>query len=82
MANESVIVNVFCANLRRTRKLRGITQVGMAKTLGITQASYSSLERGLYSPSLTQVSKVAEALQTPIVQLLTPQGEKAVAAAS
>jgi len=82
MAADSIIVNVFRENLRRLRKLSGITQVDMAARLGVTQGAYSKLERGDFVPTIVTVAKVAESLGTQPSALLTPAGKNFTGAAS
>lgn len=75
MVAKSVLLNVFCENLRRFRKGKGVTQVDMAKRLGIRQGAYSSLERGVFAPTITTIEKVAQALDVSPTDLLLPQAK-------
>lgn len=72
MASDSVIVNIFCENLRRLRKINGVTQIDMATRLGMTQSSYSKLERGSFAPTIVTVARVAESLGASPDELLSP----------
>lgn len=72
MATKSVLLNILCENLRRSRKARGVTQVDMAQRLGIKQSAYSEIERGVCSPTLTTIEKLASALSIAPADLLKP----------
>jgi len=47
--------------LRATRAVLGITQLEMAKRLGISEDTYRGMERNLYSPSALVMRKLSEA---------------------
>ncbi|MHB8139924.1 MAG: helix-turn-helix domain-containing protein [Vulcanimicrobiaceae bacterium] len=48
--------------LLEIRKSKGLTQRGLAKAAGISQALVAELERGKHPPSATSLSKLASAL--------------------
>jgi transcriptional regulator with XRE-family HTH domain len=48
--------------LSESRKKSGITQVGLAKKLGMTQSAYSKLERGELRLDLIQVRQICTAI--------------------
>lgn len=72
MTRRTVLVNIFCTNLRRIRKEKGVTQVEMAARLGVSQASYSYLERGGYAASLETIERVSSAIGIAAFELLVP----------
>lgn len=53
---------VFGQNLRRLRHERGFSQEDLAHQAGIDRTYVSALERGVYSASITMISKLAEVL--------------------
>ena len=61
----------FCRNLRARRIEAGLTQVDLAKRLGVSQPSVAQLETGEYVPSLDIVDRVAKALRVPPETLLS-----------
>lgn len=59
-------------NVRQLREGRGLTQEQMAKIAGIPRATWSNLESGSANPTLAVLTKVANALQTRLEELLSP----------
>lgn len=53
-------------SLKKIRKLKGLTQVDLAKKAGITQTSYSQIENGLNKPRKETLERIARALDIPI----------------
>jgi len=60
----------FGTNLKALRKRRGMTQLQVALAAGITQSHYSLIERGLVSPTMQTVTKLADALGVDFRRLL------------
>ena len=58
--------------LRNARKVKGLTQVDVATTLGVTQGAVRQWEAGATSPSAGNLSKVAALLDIPVAELLAP----------
>ena len=57
------------------RLRRGLSQAGLARRSGLTQAGISQLERGIRAPSLRTVHRLCEVLDTTWRQLLErPEG--------
>jgi transcriptional regulator with XRE-family HTH domain len=56
--------------LIRLRKLSGLTQVDVAKLLGISQGTYAHYERGFRRIPLERIPRIAEALNTNEEDLL------------
>jgi len=63
---------LFRQNMRARRKELGMSQVDLAKAMGVNQPYVSQLESGERSPQLETIAKVAEALSTTPDALLTP----------
>lgn len=57
----------------RLRMLRGLTQAQLAEMVGTRQPSIARLENGSNSPSLSFLSKIAEALNAKIEFKLVPE---------
>jgi transcriptional regulator with XRE-family HTH domain len=57
--------------LRRLREVNGLTQVELAKKVGVTQSYIAQLESGRkISPSLEMLKKLAKALDVPVATLM------------
>lgn len=57
-------------NVRQLREGRGLTQQQIAKIAGIPRATWSNLESGTANPTLAVLTRVADALQTRLEELL------------
>ena len=57
-------------DVRQARQRVGISQKGLARKVGITQAFLSEVETGTKSPSLLTAAKLARALGCTIDELL------------
>lgn len=55
---------VLAYKIRKAREIADITQVGMAKALGISQQQYSQLEKGETKVTVERLEKIAEILGT------------------
>ena len=60
-------------NVRRTRKLRGLTQEQFAEKSGFSQQYLSSLENGRRNPSVITLYEIAVALDVRPGDLLRPR---------
>lgn len=65
----------FAALLRRCRRLRGLTQRGLAARSGLCHSSVTNLEAGLYAPMSITVIELAHALSVDTTQLWPGSGE-------
>lgn len=70
MSSPSDVTQVFKANLRKLRELRGMTQAQMGSKAGIGAASISHFETGQRAPSLDSLVKLADALRVTVDTLL------------
>lgn len=52
--------------IEEIRKQKGINQDELAKTLGVSRQTISSLERGRYNPSITLAHKIAKLFELKI----------------
>jgi len=60
----------FGARVRELRKARGLTQHALAESAGIDRKTVNRIENTRYSPTLTNVFAIAEALHVPANRLL------------
>ena len=64
------VVQLLGANVRRYRKLKGMTQEQLALEVGMERSYISDLERGTRNPSVRALGRLAEALSVAPMQLL------------
>lgn len=64
------MVQLLGANVRRYRKLKGMTQEQLALEVGMERSYISDLERGTRNPSVRALGRLAEALSVSPMQLL------------
>ena len=57
------VVEVLGANVRRYRKLAGISQEELSHRTGIKRSYISDLERGTRNPTVRALGRIANALQ-------------------
>ena len=69
--HASVVLG-FAKRLREVRRAHGMSQAELAEKAGIHWTYEGRLERGLASPGLDLVDKLATALNVPIADLLLP----------
>ncbi len=67
MSNQTI-----STNLLRIRKDRGLSQVELAQTAGLTRGAYRNLEKGRAAPRTHTLKSLALALDVPLKDLLTP----------
>ena len=56
-------------NLKKVRNLKNLTQIELAKKIGITERHYRRLEKGVLLPNLKTAIKLAKALNTTVEEL-------------
>jgi len=56
------VVQLLGTNVRRYRKLKGMTQEALALEVGMERSYVSDLERGTRNPSVRALGRLAEAL--------------------
>ncbi|WP_026693195.1 helix-turn-helix domain-containing protein [Peribacillus kribbensis] len=59
--------------IRAFRKLKGFTQEGFAKEIGISVSLLGEIERGNRMPSHSVIETVCEKLNVPLVELQPPE---------
>lgn len=65
------VVEILGANVRKYRKLRGLTQEQLALDAEMERSYVSDLERGTRNPSVKALGRLAEALRVEPHLLLT-----------
>lgn len=60
---------VFGKNLKKIRKLRGMTQVQMADKLNVCRVTYVQWESGKRTPPFTKLDNIADTLGVKVVRL-------------
>jgi transcriptional regulator with XRE-family HTH domain len=65
------LVRKFGRVVRRHREAAGVSQEALADRAGLHRTYISLLERGLRNPSLTVISKLARALDTSMIVLIS-----------
>ena len=64
------VVQLLGANVRRYRKLAGMSQEELSLESGLKRSYVSDLERGTRNPSVRALGRLAEALKIQPYQLL------------
>src|SRR5664280_86722 len=68
--------------LRAARRAAGLTQDELGRRIGVTNVAVSKYERGLVTPDGERLVHLAEALGVQVAQLLRPQADLSLSAAS
>ena len=63
-------MNTIGENIRKYRKQKHMTQRELANTLGMRDAAISKYEKGIVSPSLDVLKKIAAALNVDVIEIL------------
>lgn len=66
----------FSERLKDLRKQAGLTQVGVAEKLEISQPAYASWERGVKKPTQENLVKIAQVLNVSVDYLVGNSEEK------
>ena len=61
---------IINANIRSHRKRVGMTQYELAKRIGVDQSTISQWEKGIASPRMGKVEKLASVFGIPVSELL------------
>lgn len=70
--NDYILKEYFAINLKWYRFKNNYTQEQLAELCNLTPKYISSLERGKFSPSLSKLQKIAEALNIDAYELIKP----------
>ena len=60
----------FASSMKAARARAGISQRALAALANITQATVSRIESGLFEPRISTALKIADALDTPVGDLI------------
>ncbi len=66
---------VLINNIRRLRFERGMTQEELALRVNVSRQTIMSIERGATNPSVLLAFKIATALQAPVTEVFSMEGE-------
>lgn len=69
------VVQLLGANVRRYRKLAGMSQEELSLESGMKRSYVSDLERGTRNPSVRALGRLADALGVPAAVLLSATNE-------
>jgi len=69
-AIEDAAILQVAKNIARRRRQLGLTQAQLAERLGIETETLSRFERGKHAPTLRNLIRLAELLQTTVADLL------------
>lgn len=72
MHDKDTAKHYLASNIRRVRKMLGMTQVSLAESSGVDQGTISLIETGKTTPNCFDVANIAEALNTTTELLLKP----------
>lgn len=64
------MAEVFGKNVRRERRLKGLTLEAMADEVGLAYSYIGEIERGRKNPTLDVVERIAEVLEADPLELL------------
>jgi transcriptional regulator with XRE-family HTH domain len=77
--NDEKIHMLFLGQkLRKLRKEQNLTQLELAQQVGITNGQISTIERGVSSPSLATLHRIARALNVPMTEFFEDERMKEV----
>jgi transcriptional regulator with XRE-family HTH domain len=76
MSEKVDLQEIFSRNMKARRKKLGLTQGELATKIGISSSFITEIEIGRKSPSFTNISKIADALNAPSWSLFVEHGDK------
>lgn len=62
-------IELIAKNIKRLRKLKGLSQKEICNTTGIPQGQYSRIENAKVEPSVSTIEKLAKAFEIPINEI-------------
>lgn len=60
----------IAVNVKRVRKERGLSQEELADRAGVHRTYVSQIERGVKNATFVSLDKIAQALETPLAELV------------
>lgn len=76
--DEKVHMLYLGQKLRKLRKEQNLTQLELAQQVGITNGQVSTIERGVSSPSLATLHRIARALNVPMNEFFEDDRQREV----
>jgi transcriptional regulator with XRE-family HTH domain len=76
--DERVHMMYLGQKLRKMRKEQNLTQLELAQQVSITNGQISTIERGVSSPSLATLHRIARALNVPMTEFFEDERKKEV----
>lgn len=70
---KSTVMSTFAKNIETILEERGWTKQQLADSLGMDRSSLSKIIRGVHSPSLVMLERIAKALEVEAFELLQPR---------
>lgn len=70
---KCTVMNTFASNIEALLEEHGWSKQQLADELEMDRSSLSKIIRGIHSPSLVMVEKIAKALQVEAFELLQPR---------
>lgn len=70
MISEFEILNIFGSNVRKYRRLLGISQVELASRADLHRTYIGMIERAEKNITLVNIEKISKALEVPIEYLI------------
>lgn len=71
--SDSAIMETFEANIETVLANRGWSKKDLADAIGMDRSSLSKIIRGVHSPTLKVVEKIADACDIEVFELLQPR---------
>lgn len=69
VSNDKTLAQQFGNRVRALRQKRGMTQEQFAEATDLSVNFISFVERGIKSPSLANIGRIAKALNVPVMEL-------------
>ena len=66
---------VVARNMKRLREAKGWSQEAMAEHSGLHRTYVSGVERGVRNPTVSVLQKIAEGLETTMIELVRDDAE-------
>ncbi len=77
--NDAMVHMLYLGQkLRKLRKEQNLTQLELAQQVGITNGQISTIERGVSSPSLATLHRIAQALNVPMTEFFEDERQREV----
>jgi len=68
---KDAIASYIAQNIKQLRQSRNLSQEQLSRLSGVPRPTWSNLESGTANPTVSVLTKVAAALQVPVVELIS-----------